>query len=341
MRFFNTAGPCNPDTQYILNSKELPWPTDWNALFGRSAPLLVEIGFGNGQFLIELARSRPWANVIGLEISLPSLRKAEKKLKTAGLANARILQADAQLFLWAYCSPQSLHEVTINFPDPWPKERQIHRRLINEQFLDLLASRLGAGGKLDIATDHPDYQTAVVESLLATPYFESRLETLFVVKDDERIRTKYELKAIAEGRTCHYYKWQRNTIPAPNGFPIPTEQPMPHAVLQSPLTLPQISEQFKPFQAAAGQTHANFLEAFQSTDDGTLLVEVYVVEVPLKQRVGLAIRQRADGRLVIGLHEIGFPRPTAGIQLAVKHLAEWVATLHPETEIVHHNLAEK
>jgi hypothetical protein len=71
-----------------------------------------------------------------------------------------------------------------------------------------------------------------------------------------------------------------------------------------------------------------------------VLVEVYVVEEPLKQRVGLAIRQREDGKLVIGLHEIGFPRPTAGIQLAVKHLAEWVASLHPGVEIMHHNLAE-
>jgi hypothetical protein len=71
-----------------------------------------------------------------------------------------------------------------------------------------------------------------------------------------------------------------------------------------------------------------------------MLVEVYVIEKPLKQRVGLTIRQREDDKLVIGLHEIGFPRPTAGIQLAVRHLAEWVTSLHPETEIVHHNLAE-
>lgn len=324
----------------LLHSKQLPWPTDWDALFGRSAPLLVEIGFGNGQFLVELARSRPSANIIGLEISLPSLRKAEKKLKTAGLGNGRILQADAQLFLWALCSPQSLHEVTINFPDPWPKERQLHRRLIDERFLHLIATRLVAGGTLDIATDHPDYQTAVTESLLATPYFDSRLDTLFTTEDHERIPTKYELKALAEGRTCHYYKWQRNQTPAPNPFPIPLEYPMPHAVLHSPLTLRQISEQFKPFQAAAGSTHINLLEAFRSAREDMLLIEVYLVEEPLKQRVGLAIRQRPDGTLVIGLHEIGFPRPTAGIQLAVKHLADWVASLHPDTDILHHNLAD-
>jgi tRNA (guanine-N7-)-methyltransferase len=325
----------------MLHSRQLDWPTDWDALFGRSTPLLVEIGFGNGQFLIELARRRPSANVIGLEISLPSLRKAEKKMQTAGLQNGRVIQTDAQLFLWALCSPQSLHEVYINFPDPWPKERQTHRRLINERFLHLLATRMFPGGRLDIATDHPDYQTAVVAALLATPYFDSRLDSTFVTEDHERIRTKYELKALAEGRTSHYFKWQRNQTPAPDLFSIPTEYPMPHAVLQSPLPLRQISEQFKPFQAAAGETHVNFLEAFQSAQDGTMLVEVYVIEEPLKQRVGLAMRQREDGKLVIGLHEIGFPRPTAGIQLAVMQLAEWVASLHPETEIVHHNLAER
>lgn len=323
----------------MLHSRQLDWPTNWEALFGRPAPLLVEVGFGNGQFLVELVRRRPSTNVIGLEISLPSLRKAERKLRTARLKNGRVLQVDAQLFLWALCQPQSITELYINFPDPWPKERQTHRRLVNERFLHLLATRMMPGGKLDIATDHPDYQMAIVETLLATPYFESRLNTPYVTEDNERIRTKYELKALAEGRICHYYQWQRNILPAPNQFPTPKEYPMPHAVLQSPLTLRQISEQFKPFQASAGDIHINLLEAFQSTQAGTILVEVYVVEEPLKQRVGLVIREREDNKLVIGLHEIGFPRPTAGIQLAVKHLAEWVASLHPETEIMHHVLA--
>ena len=324
----------------MLHQRQLDWPTDWDTFFGRSAPLLVEIGFGNGQFLIELARKRPSANIIGLEISLPSLRKAEKKMKTAGLDNGRVLQADAQLFLWALCSPQTISEVYINFPDPWPKERQTHRRLINEQFLHLLASRMIPGGQLDIATDHPDYQPAVVQALCATPYFDSRLDTIFVDQDQERIRTKYELKAIAEGRTCHYYKWQRNHTPAPNPFTLPLEVPMPHAVLQSPLPLTHIREQFAPWQTTHGATHLNFLEAFQSARDSMLLIEVYVVEEPLKQRVGLSIRQREDGYFVIGLHEIGFPRPTKGIQLAVKRLADWVLSLHEEMVLVDHNLPE-
>ena len=69
-----------------------------------------------------------------------------------------------------------------------------------------------------------------------------------------------------------------------------------------------------------------------------VLIEVYMVEEPLKQRVGLGIRLRDDGTVVIGLHEIGFPRPTAGIQLAVKQLADWVVSLHPDTKLLHHNL---
>ena len=324
----------------MLHQRQLDWPTDWDTFFGRSAPLLVEIGFGNGQFLVELARKRLSANIIGLEISLPSLRKAEKKMKTAGLDNGRVLQADAQLFLWALCPPQTISEVYINFPDPWPKERQTHRRLINERFLHLLATRMIPGGKLDIATDHPDYQPAVVAALRATPYFDSRLDTIFVSEDQERIRTKYELKALAEGRTCHYYQWQRNEIPALNSFPILLEVPMPHAVLQSPISLQQISEQFTPFQASTGNTHINCLDVFQSARGGTLLVEVYVVEEPLKQRVGIIIRQREDGNLVISLHEIGFPRPTVGIQLGVKRLTDWLLTLHPDMVLLHHNLLE-
>jgi tRNA (guanine-N7-)-methyltransferase len=141
-------------TTPILHAPRLPWPMDWTAVFPRPAPLLLEIGFGNADFLLDLAQNRPEANVIGVELSLPSLRKGAKKLATAVLSNACVLQGDAKLVLWTLFTPGSLAEVYINFPDPWPKERHHERRLINGRFLHLLATRMPPDGRLDIATDH-------------------------------------------------------------------------------------------------------------------------------------------------------------------------------------------
>lgn len=325
----------------LHHAARLPWPTNWDAVYGRYAPLLIEIGFGGGHFLVDWAKQRPDANLLGLEISLPSLQKGEKKIRQAGLTNVRLVQGSAQLLLQALCVPASIAEIFINFPDPWRKEKHTHRRLISDDFLHLAATRLVPGGLLDIATDHADYAQWITTRLERTPYFTSRRPTTFITEDNTRLRTKYESIALAAGRTCHYYKWRRNETPAPNIFPVPEELPMPHVILKSPLSLADIGQRFEPEQVSSENTHVKFLEMYQSFYDQKLLVETYIKEPPLTQRVGLSIRQRKTGELIVGLHDVGFPRPTRGIQLAISHLAQWIASLHPGTEWVASNLAER
>ncbi|MCB9421753.1 MAG: tRNA (guanosine(46)-N7)-methyltransferase TrmB [Ardenticatenaceae bacterium] len=323
----------------LLHAPLLPWPVNWDEVYGRTAPILVEIGFGSGHFLIDWARQRPDANVLGLEISLPSLRKGESKIRNTGLTNVRVVQGGAPLVLQALFAPASLSEVFINFPDPWRKERHYHRRLISDEFLNLLATRLSPGGLLDIATDHPDYAPWITERLERTPYFASRLPTTFVTEDNERLRTKYELIALEEGRTCHYFKWRRNAETAVNPFPIPEELPMPHIIMSSPLSLAEIGQRFEPQHTSDGETHVKLLEMYQSFYDQKLLVETYVREEPLTQRVGLSVFRRQTGELVVGLHDVGFPRPTRGIQLAIAHLAQWILGLHPDSTVIANNLS--
>ncbi len=325
-------------TTSLLNAQRLNWPVNWLDVFGREAPLLLEIGFGGGYFLVDLAQKRPSANVLGVEISLPALDRAQRKIKTAGLSNVRLLQCDARYLLQALCAPETLAEVYINFPDPWPKARQLHRRLINAQFLHLLATRMQPGGLLDIATDHADYALAITEALETTPYFRSRLSTTFVTEDNERLRTKYEQIGLAEGRTCHYYKWARRETAVPNKFPIPKEFPMPHVVLHSPLDLDEIQAQYGRWQVSTGDCHVNFMALFRAHDEPSLFVETYIKEEPVTQRLGLVIRQREPGNYVISLHELGFPRPTLGVQRAIGQLANWLLGLHKDTKILHHNL---
>lgn len=325
-------------SQEILHYARLPWPADWTAVFDRSAPIVMEIGFGGARFLVDLARKRPSHNVLGLEISLPSLRKAVRKLENAGLSNGRVLQADARSALWLLFTPASVDEVYINFPDPWPKSNHHQRRLISDDFLHLLATRVVPGALLNIATDHADYAAWITTCLERTPYFESRLPSTFVTSDPGRLRTKYEQIAQSEGRTCRYFKWQRSATPAPNPFTISKEQPMPHVVMRSALSLPAIAAQFEPRHIACDGIHIKYLELYQSTHDSKLLIDVYISEEPFHQRLGIAIRPRVEGDFVVSLYGLGFPRPTPGTHVAVHHLVEWLRSLHPDTEIINSTL---
>jgi tRNA (guanine-N7-)-methyltransferase len=310
----------------------------WAELFGRDAPLIVELGFGGGHFLVGLGQQRPECNVIGVEISAPSLSRASRKIKEAGLENTRILHGEARLTLQALCEPGSVSELYINFPDPWPKPSHHRRRLITPVFLRLAASRLHERGKLEIATDHPAYAAEIAGCLAGIPTLESQQQLPYVTEDCWRLRTKYERNALQEGRQCYYFKWQRNGIPAPDPFPIPEEMPMPHVVLRSPLSLSEIGRRFEPVQFSSTGIQVKLLELFQSSYDQKLLVEAYINEDPLKQRLGISVRKRTSGELVVSLNEMGFPRVTAGVHLAIGKLATWITGLHPESEIVTSNV---
>ncbi|MEW5986410.1 MAG: tRNA (guanosine(46)-N7)-methyltransferase TrmB [Chloroflexota bacterium] len=308
----------------------LPWPADWSQIFGRPAPLLLEIGFGGGQFLLDLAQRHPGANVLGVEIAAPSLRKAGRRIGRAAVANVRLLHADAQLALWGLCAPGTISGLYVNFPDPWPKSGHHQRRLINLRFLDLVATRLRPNSPLAIATDDADYAQIIADCLGQSPYFASQVAAVYLTEDTDRLRTKYEQLALAAGRTCYYFKWRRNDFPPPNDFPVPQELPMPYVLLETPLTLAEIIERFRPQQFTLGEIHVKFLNVYQSQHQTELLIETYVTGEAMNQRLGFSIRRRVGGQMALQLHEIGFPRPTAGVHRAADHLAEWLLTLSNE-----------
>lgn len=320
--------------------EQLPWPADWAALFGRAAPLVMEIGFGSGLFLADMARRRPEANVLGVEISIPALRRAGGKLERAGLGNVRLIQAEAAAVLRALCAPADLTAVVINFPDPWPKKDHGARRLIDDDFLCLLASRMVIGGALDIATDHDDYAAQITDCLGRSAHFEGRADAPFVLSDPGRLTTKYEGVALAEGRTPRYFPWRRNAAPVVESFPIPQEVAMPHVVLRGPVDLDEIGRRFRPALVAFDGGLVRFIEAYRSLADGKLLIETYINEDPIRQRLGLELRSRVNGELVIGLAEVGFPRPTPGVHVAVARLVAWLQSEYPALIVVNSALQE-
>lgn len=323
---------------HTLSITTLPWPADWTDIYGREAALMVEVGFGDSRFLVGLAQRNPDKNILGLEISSPSLRKGERKVKRAGLMNVRFIQARAQAALWTLCATDSVNALFINFPDPWPKPAHHRRRLIDDRFLQLVATRMNAGGMIEIATDHSEYAEWIYSCLDRSPHFNSRLGSPYVTRDDDRVRTKYEEKAFAGGQTCFYFKWLRNRRPAPDDFLIPQEFPMPHMVIQIPLNLEEISQRFRPTVYSTNTTSVRLIDLYQSIGQDSLVVDTYISEEPVEQRLLLAITWRETGDFLIHLHEVGFPRPTPGVHYALQCLTSWVCSLHEEAVVIRQNL---
>ncbi|MDJ0752048.1 MAG: tRNA (guanosine(46)-N7)-methyltransferase TrmB [Ardenticatenaceae bacterium] len=322
----------------------LAWPTDWDSLFGRSGPLFVEIGFGNAEFLVDLAVRHPDANMIGVEISLPSIKKAERKAGRLPTPNVVLVHGDAKVLLWGAIQ-RPVDRFYINFPDPWHKAAHHHRKLINDHFLTLLAGRMAEGGQLNIATDDPGYQEVIEDCLARTPYFVPRYNEPYLLNDPDRLVTKYEQKALREGRQPRYYLWRRNGQPAESRLKAPQELQMPHVVVRSPRPLTEIADRFSP-QRFDGDIPVRLIQMFQALDPADkhqdmLLIETHVAEDPMPQRVALFIQARADGDWLIACHDLGFPRPTVGIHTAVGRLVEWLLSLDLGIEIIRHNLAIK
>jgi tRNA (guanine-N7-)-methyltransferase len=314
------------------------WPNNWDASFFPSGSLNVEVGFGTGQFLVHMAQHRRGEYFVGLEISLPSIRNGEKKVARAKLENICLVRATAQSALWLLFLPGTISTLTINFPDPWPKASHQHRRVVSDKFLNLAASRMIQGGKLDIATDHSDYAGWIAERLARSPYFESDLPAVFTTRDQHRIPTKYELKAIDAGHKCYYFKWSRNSILSAETFTPPEEYVMPHIVLQLPIGLDEIEDRFESKQFADGTTKVQFIALYHSTKVNMVVVDTFIHEEPLEQRVLLSIAHRKAGDYLVSLHDAGYPRSTRGIHLAVHWLAEWLQGLSVGGKIVRHNL---
>lgn len=322
----------------FLESRRLPWPAPWKEIFAREAPLWVEIGFGNGQFLLDLARRQTDVNLLGVEISQPALRKVQQKVSTQSLENVRLVHATALEALWTLLAPATVDAVFINFPDPWPKAAHHQRRLVDESFLRLLASRLRPGANVEIATDHEEYGQVICHHLQRSAHFDSRLGAPFQTRDRERILTKYERKAREVGSEIRYFRWRRNDVPILNRFPVPEEHTMPHVILRSPLSLESLKRSFQLDTHSGQEATVRFIEIFESHKYAALLVDTYIDEEPIAQRLGLRVRRKGTGELVLGVHELGFPRATPGVHRALYFLWQEIQQVEPQTELVNSNL---
>ena len=173
---------------------------DLDEVFGRQAPRILEIGFGNGELLATLAVRRPDTDFIGIEVHEPGMGHLLIELEKHALTNVRVLRHDAIEVLNRQIADAALDQVNLFFPDPWPKKRHHKRRIVQPAFLNLLSRKIKAGGCFHVATDWMNYAEHIEEMVNAEVAFESA-----EVDASERPTTKFERR----GKGLGHDIWER------------------------------------------------------------------------------------------------------------------------------------
>ncbi|MGJ8657454.1 MAG: tRNA (guanosine(46)-N7)-methyltransferase TrmB [Akkermansiaceae bacterium] len=175
-----------------------------NEIFGNDAPLEVDLGCGDGSFLIAMAKQFPERNFLGIERLLGRVKKVARKAHRAGLTNCKVLRLESKYTIEYLFPKHSIDRLHLLCPDPWPKARHHRRRLVQQDFLECLNTVLKPGGEFCFKTDHPEYFEWVCEEMDTFKKFtplEWNDDTFFYPKTD------FQLQWEAEGKEMHQLRY--------------------------------------------------------------------------------------------------------------------------------------
>lgn len=181
------------EQQWPKYGLELQSILDWQTIFGRSAPVVLEIGSGKGDLITQMAASHPAKDFVAVEVYLPGIGALLRKANELALDNLRVIREDAMSLVAMHLPERSLAEVWILFPDPWRKKRHHKRRLIQKEFIEALVSKIADGGYLHLATDWGEY----AQSMRATMASEPRCQRSDLTW--KRPQSVFEKRAVAAG----------------------------------------------------------------------------------------------------------------------------------------------
>jgi len=181
---------------------------DLAAAFGQRQPLVVEIGFGNGEALAWMAANEPNKNFLGIEVHEPGVGRLLRALEGKSLGNVRVAMCDAVELLRNKADSASIAELRIYFPDPWPKKRHHKRRLIQPAFVELVAAKVQREGLVHLATDWKPYADWMLEQFESCNRFRNRGDP-FVPRPEWRPETHFERRGARRGHTIFDLLYQR------------------------------------------------------------------------------------------------------------------------------------
>ena len=192
---------------YFLDIDKRP---DWQFQFGNTNPIKLEIGFGMGNFLIEMAAKEPASNFIGIDFYHKGIRKLMARIKKLQLENIRVVYGDIRSKISILFKDKELNTIYINFPDPWPKKRHIKRRLLKPEFIKQLAQKLNFEGITYLATDSENYAHEMLEYFNAETLFQNiESQKGFLKERIDLPKTKYEKNFINAGEKIFYLEYVR------------------------------------------------------------------------------------------------------------------------------------
>lgn len=179
--------------------------------YTRPYSLVVEIGFGRGEFLLEIAAKNPELAFLGVEVSWKRVLKTARKVARAELENVRLVAGKGEAIVGDCLAPGSVAEIWVNFSDPWPKAAHAHRRIFQPDFARAVAEVLEPGGVFHVATDDALYAEQIDEVLSGEALLENTFAPQkFLREVPGRIATSYELDWKAEGRSIQFFDYHRS-----------------------------------------------------------------------------------------------------------------------------------
>lgn len=288
-------------------------PPRWEEIFGREAPLSVEIGFGNGEFLAEMAKIHADWNWVGFETSLTCIVKTGKKLAQAGLTNVRFALLDGKFALRELFGDQSVHRVYVNFPCPWPKSRHAGRRLVEEHFAQALAAVLAPLGEFHLVTDAFWYAEEAKGHLIRAGLCVEGPEPLL----EDGPKTRYEKKWRSRGFSI----WRLVARAArPGKVERIAEGPMPHAKVAVPFSPERVIALTGLKESWEGGAFV-VKEVFLSPAGKGALLRVFSSDQGFSQHFFLSISEYQGG-LIVQLDGATAPFRTPAVKRAVAAVAK-------------------
>ncbi len=291
------------------------YPLEWDQIFGRQASLAVEIGFGNGEFLVNWAKQHPDWNFVGIDRSIGSTERLQKRLLQNSVGNVRIIIDDARFSLRELFSDNSIQQVIMNFPDPWPKKRHKERRLLQPSFIKTLAAVLKIQGKFELVTD----QSWLVEETRSL-FFESHFfELKKIEKNPNRlVGTKYERKWRDSGGEIYRIVSIKEKNASVSR--ILEDSLMPHTIIQKEVAPQQVQELAKVEHSEENKMFV-VKEIFSDFGYNNYLLRLITKDVDYLQKFCVLITKHRNNWLV-KLDETSPVYRTPAVKLAIQKIGE-------------------
>ena len=292
------------------------YPIPWETVFNRKAPLAVEIGFGNGEFLVDWAQKRPDLNIVGMEISMESIERACKRIAAHELTNAVPIHEDARFAIREFFPDNSIVHVMMNFPDPWPKDRHKKRRLLDENFTEILAMTLQRNGIYELVTDQDWYAQHAYDLFSAAPAFNVRDIEINPVRD---VTTKYERKWREMGRQS--FRVIAEKIEDQKVKRLLENSEMPHAFVEKPVDANRLRELIG-YMHKDEQMLFTVKSVYLNTAEEQYLLKVVAKDHDYQQNILVGIYRHNNGKWIVKLDPAVQPYRTPAVKQAVWQIGE-------------------